>query len=232
MKVIGLIGGLSWESSAAYYRIINREVHRRLRGSHSARILMMSIDFHELEQLQLEERWDEATGIVSAAAQQLESGGAQCVAICSNTMHRNFEQVAAAVSLPLLHIADATGDAVTSAGLKRVGLMGSRFTMEEAFYKGRLASRHSLEILIPDEADRERVHRIIYDELIHGELRPASQEAYLTIIADLVSKGAQGVILGCTEISLLVKPGEGPVPLFDTTAIHALRIVDWALAND
>ncbi|MEE9161683.1 MAG: amino acid racemase, partial [Candidatus Neomarinimicrobiota bacterium] len=152
--------------------------------------------------------------------------------ICSNTMHRNFEQVPAAVSLPLLHIADATGDAVAAAGLKRVGLLGTRFTMEEGFYKGRLASQHGLDILIPGAADRERVHRVIYDELIHGELRPASREAYLAVIADLASRGAQGVILGCTEISLLVKPGEGPVPLFDTTAIHALRIVDWALADD
>ena len=230
MKVIGLIGGLSWESSAQYYRLINQEVHSRLGGSHSAKLLMLSVDFHELELLQNQDRWDDAAAIMVAAAQRLEQGGAECVAIGSNTMHRAAPQVAAAVPLPFLHIADATAEAVAMAGLKRVGLLGTRYTMEHEYYRGRLTSQTGLEVLIPPERDRETVHRVIYEELIHGRLLDESRQAYLAIIERLASQGAQGIILGCTEISLLLQPGDGKVPLFDTTTIHTRALVDWALA--
>ncbi len=229
MRVIGLIGGLSWESSAEYYRLINAEVHRHLGGSHSAKMVMVSLDFHEVETLQHQDRWEEATAIMVAAARRVEKGGAEGLVICSNTMHRMADQVAAAVSIPLLHIAEATAAAVQAAGLQRVGLLGTRFTMEQDFYKGRLIDDYGLEVIIPDEADREAVHRIIFDELVCGELRAASKRAFLDIIARLVSGGAEGVILGCTEIPLLVQPGEASVPLFDTTALHAQMAVDWAL---
>ncbi len=230
MKVIGLIGGLSWESSAEYYRLINQEVHSRLGGSHSAKILMLSVDFHELELLQNQDRWDDAAAIMVAAALQLEQGGAQCVAIASNTMHRAAPQVEAVVPLPLLHIADATAEAVDRAGLKRVGLMGTRYTMEHEYYRDRLTAQAGLEVLIPPAPDREIVHRVIYEELIHGRLLDASRQAYLAIMERLVNQGAEGIILGCTEISMLVQPGDGAVPLLDTTAIHARALVDWALA--
>ncbi|MCH7497715.1 MAG: aspartate/glutamate racemase family protein [Candidatus Marinimicrobia bacterium] len=230
MKVIGLIGGLSWESSAEYYRLINQEVHSRLGGSHSAKLLMLSVDFHELELLQNQDRWEDAAAIMVAAAQQLERGGAQCVAIGSNTMHRAVSQVEAVVPLPLLHIADATAEVVGRAGLKRVGLLGTRYTMEHEYYRGRLTSQAGLEVLIPPAQDRATLHRIIYEELIHGRLLDESRQAYLAIMERLASQGAEGIILGCTEISMLVQPGDGAVPLFDTTAIHARALVDWALA--
>ncbi|MFB0515639.1 MAG: aspartate/glutamate racemase family protein [Candidatus Neomarinimicrobiota bacterium] len=232
MKVIGLIGGLSWESSAEYYRIINEEVHRRLGGSHSAKVVLVSVDFHEVETLQHQDRWGEATALMVDAARKVERGGAEGLVICSNTMHRMADQVAAAVTIPLLHIADATARAIKAAALKRVGLLGTRFTMEHDFYKGLLTAQHGLEIIIPDESDRTMVHEVIFDELIHGELRPTSRKAFLEIMERLVSRGAEGVILGCTEIPLLVRPGEASVPLFDTTALHAHMAVEWALAED
>jgi len=231
MKVIGLIGGLSWESSAEYYRLINEEVHRRLGGSHSAKIVLVSVDFHEVETLQHQGRWEEAAAIMVDAACRVGRAGADVLLICSNTMHRTADQVAAAVSIPLLHIADATAGAIQAASLKRVGLLGTRFTMEHDFYRGFLADRHGLEIIIPDEADRSTVHNVIFNELIRGELRSASREAYLEIIKRLASRGAEGIILGCTEIPLLVKPGDATVPLFDTTALHARMAVEWALAT-
>lgn len=232
MRVIGLIGGLSWESSAEYYRLINAEVHRRLGGSHSAKLILVSVDFQEVETLQHQDRWAEAALIMVDAARRVERGGAQGLVICSNTMHRMADEVAAAVSIPLLHIAEATAAAVKAAGLKRVGLLGTRFTMEHDFYKGLLTARHGLEVIIPDEADRITVHEIIFNELVHGDRRPTSKKAYLRIMARLAAKGAEGVILGCTEIPLLAKSGEAAVPLFDTTALHALMAVDWALAVD
>ena len=232
MKVIGLIGGLSWESSAEYYRLINEEVRQRLGGSHSARIVLVSLDFQELHDLQHQDRWEEAASIMVDAARRVERGGADLLLICSNTMHRMADRVASAVSIPLLHIADATAGAIQAAGVKRVGLLGTRFTMEHDFYKGLLTDRYGLEVIIPDEADRAAVHDVIYHELVIGDVRPESRTAYREIIQRLVSQGAKGIILGCTEIPLLVKPEDAAVPLFDTTALHAHVAVDRALAVD
>ncbi len=232
MKVIGLIGGLSWESTAEYYRLINEELHRRLGGSHSARIVLYSVDFQEVHDLQHQDRWEEAASIMVDAAANVERAGADLLLICSNTMHRMADRVAAAVSIPLLHIAEATAGAIQAAGLKRVGLLGTRFTMEHDFYKGLLTDRYGLEVIIPDETDRAAVHDVIYHELVIGDVRPTSRTAYREIIQRLVSQGAEGIILGCTEIPLLVKPEDAAVPLFDTTALHARMAVDWALAVD
>jgi len=229
MQVIGLIGGLSWKSSAEYYRLINEEVHRRLGGSHSARIILYSLDFQEVHDLQHQGRWEEAAAIMVDAAAKIERAGADVLLICSNTMHQMADRVAAAVSIPLLHIADATAGAIQAAGLKRVGLLGTRFTMEHDFYKGLLTDRHGLEVIIPDETDRIVVHDVIYHELVIGDVWPASRTIYREIIQRLLSLGAEGIILGCTEIPLLVKPEDAAVPLFDTTALHARMAVEWAL---
>ena len=231
MKIIGLLGGMSWESSAEYYRIINQLVRDRLGGLHSARCLMWSFDFAEVEALQHAGRWDDATALMIEATRRLERGGADVVVICTNTMHRMADAVQAAIGIPLLHIADPTAERIKAAGLGRVGLLGTAFTMEQDFYKGRLAARHGLEVLVPEEADRAAVHRIIYDELVQGRVEPASRAAYREIIARLVDRGAEAVILGCTEIMLLVKPEDSPVPLFDTTAIHAEAAVEYSLAG-
>ncbi|CAO3455388.1 aspartate/glutamate racemase family protein [Azospirillum largimobile] len=230
-KVIGLIGGMSWESSAEYYRIINERVRDRLGGLHSARCLMWSFDFAEVEALQHAGRWDDATALMIDAARRLERGGADFVVICTNTMHRMADQVQAAIGLPLLHIADPTAERIRAAGLRRVGLLGTAFTMEQDFYKGRLVQKHGLEVLVPDDADRATVHRVIYDELVQGRIEEASREAYRGVIARLVERGAEAVILGCTEIMLLVRPEDSPVPLYDTTAIHAEAAVELALSN-
>ena len=230
-KVIGLIGGLSWESSAEYYRIVNERARDRLGGLRSARCLMWSFDFGEVEALQHAGRWDEAAALLAEAARRLERGGADFVVICSNTMHRAADRVQAAIRLPLLHIADPTAERVRAAGLRRVGLLGTAFTMEQGFYKGRLAERHGLEVLVPGGEDRAMVHRVIYEELVRGRVEPASRRAYREAIARLVERGAEAVILGCTEIMLLVRPEDSPVPLFDTTAIHAEAAVDWALSG-
>lgn len=230
-KVIGLIGGMSWESSAEYYRIVNEQVRDRLGGLRSARCLMWSFDFAEIEALQHAGRWDDATALMVDAARRLERGGADFLLICTNTMHRMAADVQAAVGIPLLHIADPTADRIRAAGLRRVGLLGTAFTMEQDFYKGRLADRHGLEVLIPEEADRATVHRIIYDELVQGRVEPASRQAYREVIARLVERGAEAVILGCTEIMLLVGAEDSAVPLFDTTAIHAEAAVDLATAG-
>ncbi len=230
-KVIGLIGGMSWESSAEYYRIINERVRDRLGGLHSARCLMWSFDFAEIEALQHAGRWVDATALMIDAARRLERGGADFVVICTNTMHRMADQVQAAIGLPLLHIADPTAERIRAAGLRRVGLLGTAFTMEQDFYKGRLVQKHGLEVLVPDDADRATVHRVIYDELVQGRIDEASREAYRGVIARLVERGAEAVILGCTEIMLLVRPEDSPVPLYDTTAIHAEAAVELALSN-
>lgn len=230
-KVIGLIGGMSWESSAEYYRIINERVRDRLGGLHSARCLMWSFDFAEIEALQHAGRWEDATALMIDAARRLERGGADFVVICTNTMHRMADQVQAAIGLPLLHIADPTAERIRAAGLRRVGLLGTAFTMEQDFYKGRLVQKHGLEVLVPDDADRATVHRVIYDELVQGRIDEASREAYRGVIARLVERGAEAVILGCTEIMLLVRPEHSPVPLYDTTAIHAEAAVELALSN-
>lgn len=230
-KVIGLIGGMSWESSAEYYRIINERVRERLGGLRSARCLMWSFDFGEIEALQHAGRWDDAAHEMIAAARRLESGGADFVVICTNTMHRMADQVQASIGLPLLHIADPTAERIKATGLGKIGLLGTAFTMEQAFYRGRLASRHGLDVLVPDDADRAVVHRVIYEELVQGRVEPASRQAYREIIARLVDRGAEAVILGCTEIMLLVRPEDSPVPLYDTTTIHAEAAVAWALSE-
>lgn len=230
-KVIGLIGGMSWESSAEYYRIVNEQVRDRLGGLHSARCLMWSFDFAEIEALQHDGRWDEATALIVAAARRLERGGADFIVICTNTMHRMADAVQAAIDLPLLHIADPTAERIRAAGLRRVGLLGTAFTMEQDFYKGRLVARHGLDVLVPDGDDRELVHRIIYDELVQGRVEAPSREAYRGVIARVVAQGAEAMILGCTEIMLLVRPEDSTVPLFDTTAIHAEAAVALALAE-
>lgn len=228
--VIGLIGGMSWESSAEYYRIINQAVRNRLGGLRSARCLMWSFDFGEIEALQHAGRWDDATALMIDAAQRLERGGADFFLICTNTMHRMADQVQSAVRIPLLHIADPTAERIKVQGIKRVGLLGTAFTMEQDFYKGRLQHRFGLDVLVPEADDRAIVHQIIYDELVQGRVEPASRNAYGAVIARLIEGGAEAVILGCTEIMLPVKPEDSPVPLFDTTGIHAEAAVDRALS--
>jgi len=229
MKTIGMIGGMSWESSIEYYRIINETVKEKLGGLHSAKSLMYSVDFAEIEALQHAGRWAEATQAMIEAAQHVESGGADFVVICTNTMHKMADEVEAAIGIPLLHIADATAEAIKSQGLSRIGLLGTKFTMEEDFYRGRLVEKHGLDALIPEADDREIVHRIIYDELVLGEIKAESREQYKHIIEKLIAAGAQGIILGCTEIGLLVKEEDSRVPLFDTTYIHAVSAVEMAL---
>jgi amino-acid racemase len=229
MKTIGLIGGMSWESSIEYYRMINEGIQARLGGLHSAKSVMVSVDFAEIEALQHQGRWEEATQIMIQAAQDVERGGADCVVICTNTMHKMAEAVQEQIGIPLLHIADATAERIRAQGLQRVGLLGTRFTMEEDFYKGRLERRFGLQVLIPGETDRQVIHRVIYGELVLGKIMPDSRERYLGIIKSLEEQGAQGVILGCTEIGLLVKQSDCGVPLFDTTEIHAASAVEWAL---
>jgi len=230
MKTIGLIGGMSWESSAVYYRIINETVAQRLGGLHSAQSLMYSVDFAEVEALQHQGRWDEATARMIEAAQRVERGGADCVLLCTNTMHRMADDVQGSIAIPLLHIADATGERVHAQGLTTVGLLGTRFTMEGDFYRGRLRERYDLAVLIPDAEERQVVHEVIYRELVLGHVRPASRDVYKRAIAHLVARGAQGVILGCTEIMLLITQADSPVPVFDTTTIHAQAAVAYALA--
>jgi len=230
LKTIGLIGGMSWESSIEYYRIINRAVHEKLGGMHSAKSLMYSVDFAEVEALQHQGRWQEATDCMIDAAQRLEKGGADFVVICTNTMHRMAEEVQARIRIPILHIADATARQVKVQGLGKVGLLGTRFTMEEDFYRGRLVRKHGLEVLIPKAEDRALIHRVIYQELVVGVISPASKAEYCRIIAGLIRDGAEGIILGCTEIGLLVQQPDSQVPLFDTTQIHALAAVEYALA--
>ena len=228
--VIGLIGGMSWESSAEYYRIINREVRNRLGGVHSARSLMWSVDFGEIEHLQHQGDWDELTRRMIDAAVRLERGGADFVVLCTNTMHRMADDIAAAIRIPLLHIADPTAEKIKAAGFRKVGLLGTAFTMEQDFYKGRLEKVFGLDVLVPADEDRRVVHDIIYKELVAGEVRPQSRMAYREIMARLVARGAQAIILGCTEIMLLVSEADSAVPLFDTTTLHALAAVDRALA--
>jgi len=229
MRMIGLIGGMSWESSAEYYRILNQGVRDRTGPTSSARCLLWSFDFAEIEALQHRGDWETLTAVMVDAARRVEAAGADALLICTNTMHRTAPAVEAAVAIPLLHIADPTAARVKAAGLSRVGLLGTAFTMEHDFYKGRLADRHGLTVLVPEEADRATVHRIIYDELVAGKILPESRAAYRAVIARLVEQGAEAVILGCTEIMLLVGPEDSAVPLFDTTAIHAQAAIEFAL---
>jgi aspartate racemase len=229
MKTIGLIGGMSWESSIEYYRIINETAKAKLGGLHSARSLMITVDFAEIEKLQHEDRWDEAAQILVKCAQDLERGGADCIVLCTNTMHKLADQIIASVTIPFLHIADATAEKIVAAGMKRIGLLGTRFTMEHDFYKGRLIHNFGLDVLVPNQADRDIVHRVIYEELVQGKILEASREEYKRIMQSLIAKGAQGIILGCTEIELLVKQEDSSVPLFATTTIHAVAAVEYAL---
>jgi aspartate racemase len=229
MKTIGLIGGLSWESSAEYYRLINEGVRDRLGGLHSADCLMYSFDFAEIEHLQATGDWDTATARMVEAARRLERGGAAHLLICSNTMHRMADAVQSAVGIPLIHIADPTAEAIQAAGIQTIALLGTIYTMEQDFYRGRLESRYGLRVLTPDAADRQTVNRVIYDELVRGVVRSESRAAYVEIIGKLAAQGAQGVILGCTEIMLLIKPEDSPLPTFDTTGLHAAAAVSAAL---
>lgn len=232
MKTIGLIGGMSWESSLLYYQIINETVKARLGGLHSAQCLLWSFDFAEIEALQAAGDWDQATRQMIAAARRLERGGADCLVICTNTMHKMAGDVQAAVDLPLIHIADATAEHVRAAGIDRIALLGTRYTMEQDFYKGRLIEHYGLDVLIPDAAGIPDVHDIIYDELVVGVVKDDSRRRYQQVIDALAQRGAQGVILGCTEITMLIKPDDSPLPVFDTTYLHAVAAVDWALAAD
>lgn len=229
MKTIGLIGGMSWESSLEYYRIYNETVRDRLGGFHSAQCLMYSVDFAEIELLQREDRWEEAGQEMAAAAQRLERGGADLVVLGTNTMHISTDSIQNAISVPFLHIVDPTAEAVCAAGIQTIGLLGTRFTMEKDFYIGRLQNKYGLKVLVPDAEEREVVHRVIYDELVLGVVNEASRVRYREIIARLVERGAQGVILGCTEIVLLISSADSTVPLFDTTRLHAEAAVDLAL---
>lgn len=221
VKTIGLIGGMSWESTVPYYREVNQTIKRELGGLHSAKVVLYSVDFHEVERLQHAGDWDAAGAMMADAARALQAAGADFVVLCTNTMHKVAPAIEAAVHIPLFHIADPTAQEIQRAGLNRVGLLGTRFTMEQAFYKERLREQHGLEVVVPEQADRDIVHRIIYDELCLGRIVDASRDEYRRIIASLVAQGAQAIILGCTEISLLVAQQDAAVPLFDTTSIHA-----------
>jgi len=229
--MIGLIGGMSWESSAAYYRILNEGVRDRLGPTASARCLLWSFNFAEIEDLQHKCHWPGLTTRMVDAARRLEAGGADVLLICTNTMHRMASDVQAAVSVPLLHIADPTAERIKAAGFRKVGLLGTAFTMEHAFYKGRLTDQHGLDVIIPNDEDRAIVHRIIYEELVAGKVLPSSREDYRAIIARLVDNGAEAVILGCTEIMLLIQPEDSQVPIFDTTALHAAAAIELALSR-
>ena len=230
MKIIGLVGGMSWESSLVYYRLINEGVKERLGGLHSAKCVMYSVDFADIEPLQRDGRWAETGERMIEAARHVEDGGADFIVLCTNTMHKTASEIERHVNIPLLHIADATAEKIKSERLSKVGLLGTRFTMEDEFYKGRLIDNHGLDVIVPCQNERNLVHRVVYDELCLGEIRRESREAYRGIMKNLVGSGAQGIILGCTEIGLLVGPEDSSVPVFDTTKIHAGAAVECALA--
>ncbi|WP_394168968.1 aspartate/glutamate racemase family protein [Saccharospirillum alexandrii] len=228
MKTIGLLGGMSWESTQTYYRLLNENVKTALGGLHSAKVVLYSVDFAEIEALQHQGNWDETARILSAAAQAVESAGAEVLLIGTNTMHKVAPQIEAAISIPLLHIADATAQVLLDAGIDRIGLLGTRFTMEQAFYRERLEAK-GIEVLTPKATQRDRIHQIIYEELCQGVISERSRAEYLAVVDDLAAHGAQGVILGCTEIGLLIQQAHTPVPLYDTTRIHAGQAVAYAL---
>lgn len=228
MKIIGLIGGMSWESSASYYRIINEEIKGRLGGFHSAKCVLYSVDFEEIEVFQRNSEWDKAGMVLVEAARSLESSGADFILICTNTMHKVADQVQSNINIPLLHIADITADEVLDEGMQTIGLLGTRYTMEQDFYKSRLEAR-GIKVLIPNDDEREIVNRVIYQELCLGKIKHDSREQFKRIIKGLIKEGAEGVILGCTEIGLLIGSDDSSVPLFDTTVIHAKGAVDYAL---
>ena len=231
MKTVGLIGGMSWESTIPYYRTINEMVKAQLDGLHSARIVLYSVDFHEVERYQYQGDWKAAALLLARVAKSLQAAGADFVVLCTNTMHKIAADIEAAVDIPLLHIADATAEAIVETDIRKVGLLGTRFTMEQEFYKDRLSRTHNLEVVTPNEHDRELVHRVIYDELCLGIVDDSSRNEYRRIMAMLSERGAQGIILGCTEIALLVRPEDSPVPLFDTAEIHARAAANLALSE-
>ncbi|MFH1158904.1 MAG: aspartate/glutamate racemase family protein [Pseudomonadota bacterium] len=228
MKTIGLIGGMSWESTVPYYRQINESVRERLGGLNSAKIILYSVNFHEIEQFQRAGNWESAAEMLADAARALQAAGADFLVLCTNTMHKVASSIENAVRIPLLHIADPTAEKIKQAGFSTVGLLGTRFTMEQEFYKERLRERHGLQVVIPKREDCEVVHRIIYEELCLGKVTPESRTEYRRVIADIIEQGAQGIILGCTEISLLIGQQDSEVPLFDTTGIHAHKAAEWA----
>lgn len=230
-RTIGLIGGMSWESTAEYYRIINQEMKRRLGGHHNARSVLVTVDFADVDAGQKADDWKFLGGLMVNAAKQLQGGGADFVVICANTMHQVAPEIERAVPLPLVHIADATAAKIREAGMKKVGLLGTRFTMAEDFYVGRLQRKFGIEAIVPDAAERAEIHRVILDELCHGNVTESSKRFYLKAVAGLKARGAEGIILGCTEIPLLIKPEDSDLPLFDTTTIHATAAVEMALAG-
>lgn len=230
MKTIGLIGGMSWESSAEYYRIINSSVNKRLGGLHSAKILMYSFDFAEIEKLQHDNKWDKAIKLMVNAAKRLEKANADFILICTNTMHKMAEDVTKNINIPLLHIVDATAEKAKEKDIDKIGLLGTKFTMEQDFYKDRL-KKYGIDTLIPNESQRKIVHNIIYEELCLGEIRDSSRESIKNIISYLGDNGAQGIVLGCTELSLLIKQDDSHIPIFDTTVIHAEAAVDFSLKD-
>jgi len=229
MKTIGLLGGMSWESTAVYYRLINEGVKARLGGLHSAKLVLYSVDFQEIEELQHAADWDEAGKVLAKAAHFLQLAGADFLVICTNTMHKVAPAIEREINIPILHIADATAAVIKGLGIRTVGLLGTRFTMEQDFYTGRLREKHGLQVLVPDEDERERVHQIIYNELCLGKVLNESRGKYCHIIRSLAQRGAEGIILGCTEIAMLIGQKDSPVPLFDTTRIHAQKAVDLAI---
>ncbi|WP_136067554.1 aspartate/glutamate racemase family protein [Modicisalibacter radicis] len=231
MKTIGLLGGMSWESTLSYYRLLNEGVKARLGGFHSARICLVSVDFAEIEAFQRDGDWQRAGQALATAARQVEAGGAQALVIATNTMHRVADDIEAAIGIPLLHIADATGEALDNDGVRRVGLLGTRFTMEQAFYRQRLEERFGIEVVVPDEAERVSLHEIIFDELVQGEINPASRARFVSIIDTLAARGVEGVILGCTEIAMLVEQQHTAMPLYDTTALHVEAALAFALGD-
>ncbi|MCY9878908.1 aspartate/glutamate racemase family protein [Vibrio natriegens] len=231
MKTVGMLGGMSWESTASYYKALNEGVKSRLGGLHSAKICLYSVDFDEIEKLQHQGKWSETALILSEAAKSVERGGADFLMICTNTMHKVVPEIESQISIPILHIADATAESLVQDGVTKVGLLGTRFTMEQDFYKGRISEKFGIDVVVPTADEQTVVHDIIYQELCLGEIKTESRDRYLKIIANLHAQGAQAVILGCTEIALLVKQSDTTVPLYDTTEIHAAHGVEWALGN-
>ncbi len=231
MKTIGLLGGMSWESTASYYRVINEGIRQALGGLHSAKLCLYSVDFEEVEVLQRQGRWDEAGAILACAARLVEAGGADFLLLCTNTMHKAAPAIEAAISIPLLHIADATAEQLRSDGVTKVGLLGTQFTMSQDFYKARLTNHYGIEVLVPDEAEQAVIHHIIYSELCMGLVSDESRQQYVAIIDQLAVRGAEAIILGCTEIGLLVQSQHSAVPLYDTTAIHAEKAVRLSVAT-
>ncbi|MBR9787045.1 aspartate/glutamate racemase family protein [Vibrio sp. J1-1] len=231
MKTVGMLGGMSWESTASYYKALNEGVKSRLGGLHSAKICLYSVDFDEIEKLQHQGKWSETAQILAEAAKSVERGGADFLMICTNTMHKVVPEIESHISIPILHIADATAESLVQDGVTKVGLLGTRFTMEQDFYKGRISEKFGIEVVVPNVDEQTVVHDIIYQELCLGQINTHSRESYLKIIANLHAQGAQAVILGCTEIALLVKQSDTTVPLYDTTEIHAAHGVEWALGN-